>query len=512
MSVSGAMYTGISGMKAQSEATSVVSNNLANSTTTAFKSSSVQFEDVFYSTVYAGGSVDQVGHGVTTASIDTDFSQGSYESTNEATDLALNGNGYFIVVDPDNGNTYYTRAGNFDFNEEGFLVDAHGNVVQGWQMSDGSATGSLTDVMLDSSQSPPNPTSEITLSLNLDASSDNYSEATNQYTALFNNYDGTDDPALDESRYSYSTTMTIYDENGTSHDLTVYLDPVGEDDDGDMVWEYVVACDPDEDQRTDLEGTSGAGLLMTGTLTFSSSGQLTNMTAFTYSDSPSVAGDPTNEANWELAEFDDSGYPIMNVNFTGSSTDQEITMNFGLTNKDVSGTGWDTSGGIDSLDDITSTTDADDLPTFNSSSLGVSATTCYSDSSSATYSKYQDGYATGTLLNVEVNENGVLYGIYSNGVESALFQVAVADFTNEEGLNAEGSNLFSATTESGQPVIGTAGSASFGTIASNTLEGSNVDTATEMTNLIIIQSAYQANSKVITTADDMIQIAVGLKS
>lgn len=143
MSITGSMYTGISGLQAQSQATSVVANNLANSTTTAYKSSSIQFEDVFYTTVYAGGYPDQVGNGVTVASINTDYSQGSYESTNSATDVAINGDGFYIVEDPETGTTYYTRAGNFSFDTEGYLVDSHGNRVQGWAMNDDSISGSL---------------------------------------------------------------------------------------------------------------------------------------------------------------------------------------------------------------------------------------------------------------------------------------------------------------------------------------------------------------------------------
>ena len=140
MSISGSMYTGISGLQAQSKATSVVSNNLANATTTGYKSTSITFEDVFYSTVYAGGHASQVGNGVAASSISRDFSQGSYVSTNSATDVAINGNGLFIMVDPDTGNTYYTRDGNFSWDTNGFLVDSHGNRVQGWETVDGSIT------------------------------------------------------------------------------------------------------------------------------------------------------------------------------------------------------------------------------------------------------------------------------------------------------------------------------------------------------------------------------------
>lgn len=515
MSITGSMYAGISGLQAQSEATSVVSNNLANASTTAYKSSSINFEDVFYSTVYAGGNASQVGNGVSVASINTDYSQGSYETTNSVTDVAINGEGFYMVVDPDTDNTYYTRAGNFTFNTEGYLVDAHGNRVQGWEMDNGSITGSLEDIQLDNSQSPPQATSEVSLSLNLDSTAtDNTTSATSPYTALFDTYDGTVDPPLDDSRYAYQTTISVYDENGGAHDLTAYFDPV-ETTDGDLVWEYVVTCDPSEDMRdfegTEMSTTSGAGALMTGTMTFSTSGDMQSMTAFVLSDTPANTTDPLAAENWVLADFDSSGQPILKANFTGSDDNQEIALDLGMSNSDpTTGTGWDTSGGIDSLDDMDATTTTDDLPSFNTGILATGATTS-TTSGSATYSLTQDGYAPGVLIDISISENGVLSGRYTNGQTQELYTFGLADFTNTQGLYAEGGNLYSSTTESGQAYIGTPGSAGFGTTASNALEQSNVDTATELTNLIIIQSCYQANSKVITTADTLLQTAIGMK-
>jgi flagellar hook protein FlgE len=506
------MYTGISGLQAQSQATSVVSNNLANATTTAYKSSSITFEDVFYSTVYAGGSADQIGNGVAVASINTDYSQGSYETTTSATDVAINGDGFFIVIDPDTSETYYTRAGNFTFNTDGELVDSHGNIVQGWAMEDGSIEGTLTDIVLDQNQSPPQATTEVTMSLNLDSTeTDHSTSSTNPYAALFEHYDGTADSALGDSAYAYSTTISVFDENGTAHDLTVYFDPV-ETDDGTIVWEYVVTCDASEDERvfngTDVGTTSGAGLLMTGTITFSTSGDITSMTAFTLSDTATTSGVMDAE-NWVLADFDEDGYPVLSVNFTGSDEDQEVALNLGMSNSDTSGTGW-TTAGITSLADIDSSTDPGDLPTFNNGVVGTSTTTS-TNLSSATYTLSQDGYAPGVLLDVAIDENGVLSGSYSNGQTVELYTLALADFANEQGLESEGSNLYSATSESGQALIGTPGSSGFGTIASNALEQSNVDTATELTNLIILQAVYQANSKIITTADTLLSTTISMK-
>lgn len=516
MSITGSMYAGVSGLNAQSQAVSVISNNLANSSTTGYKSSVTNFEDVFYSSLSTGGSTDQIGHGVTVSSVDVNFEQGSYESSSSVTDMAIDGDGFFIVVDPDTGDTYYTRAGDFELNENGYLCDSSGNIVQGWIAdSDGDASGVLTNIQIEESQSAPKATSEVSFpNMNIDSDSADNCTASNAYTAMFNAYDGTADTPIAESLYAYQTALTVYDENGTAHALTMTIDAAGTNDSGELVYEYTVSCDADEDQRTvdgvDVGETEAAGLLMTGTLVFSTDGQLTSVTAFTLDDTLADATDLTNPSNWVLADFDEDGYPQLLANFTGGD-DQEISLNLGLSNDLANtGTGWDTSGGIDSLDDITATTDLSDLPAFNQISRSSKAITSY-DSSSATYSMRQDGYAAGTLQNLIINENGLISGLYSNGQTEALYVVALADFNNKNGLYAEGSNLWSATTESGQAVIGKAGSAGFGEVASSTLESSNVDTAMEMTKLIIAQSVFQANSKVITTANTLLETVIGLK-
>lgn len=512
MSITSSLYTGISGLNVNSAATSVVSNNLANSSTVGFKASTTVFEDIFYSAITTGSGYSQVGNGAGVATVNTDYTQGSYLDSSLSTNLALNGDGYFVVVDPDTSTTYYTRSGNFDFDKDGYLVDTYGNQVQGWAVEDGTASGSLTNIQLDMSQSPPKATSEVSLTLNLDSQSTDEAITTNPYTSLFELYDGTENPPLDDSQYSYSTTMTVYDENGSAHDMTFYMDPVDVDSDGNIVWEYVAAYEAEDDLRTGSDGvslntTSGAGLAMTGTLTFNSEGQMTSMSAFTLSNA-TASTDTKDADNWGLADLSESGLPEVNMNFTGSSEGQDVAISFGMSSDDST---W-TSSGISTLGDITAATSYSDLPSFSDYTLSTGATTSYSDSSSATYTISQDGYATGSLDSVTVDENGILIGNYSNSQSIELYQVALADFTNESGLAAEGSTLFRATTDSGEAIIGTAGSGGFGSVVSNALEASNVDLASQMTELIIIQASYQANSKVVTTADDLLQTAISLKS
>jgi len=521
MGLTGSLYAGISGLTTHSEAMGVIGNNLANSSTIGFKRSSTQFQDIFYSTVTTGGSTSQVGHGVSLASIYGDFSQGSYEATSSSTDLAIGGNGFFMVNDPQDGNTYYTRAGNFIFNTDGYLVDANGYVVQGWTASTNSKTGvtsakgALGDIKLDSFQCDPSATAKMRVITNLDSEADdNTTDATDPFFALLKTWDGQDEDPLADTAYAYQTTMTVYDEAGGSHDVTVYFDKVSNSS-GTSVWEYIVTCDPDEDGRTidgtDLKDTDAAGLLMSGTLTFDSTGRLTNMSAYTLSSSAS--GDMQDLSNWVPTEFNSSGYPVFTANFSassnastvGSANAVNIALDLGI-NSDVSGGGW--TGGVANASLVG--TSIANLSALDDPDTSATTTTSR-DKDSSTQDQSQDGYSSGYLLGITVSSDGVVTGSYSNGEAMDLFIVGLADFVNLQGLSREGNNLYAATRDSGEPRIARAGEAGMGTLASGQLEQSNVDTATEMVDLITTQRGFQANSKVITTVDSLLAEVLQLK-
>ena len=133
------------------------------------------------------------------------------------------------------------------------------------------------------------------------------------------------------------------------------------------------------------------------------------------------------------------------------------------------------------------------------------------DSKSTTSGISQNGYASGDLLGIRVDQTGAIIGSFSNGRSMALAQVAVAKFTNNSGLSATGSNLFSQTANSGEPIIGTPGSGGRGSVLSSALEMSNVDLSKALTNLIVIQRGFQANSKTITTSDQLLDTLIPLK-
>lgn len=523
MSTTSSLYTGISGMLTASQGISVVSNNLANASTVGYKASVITFEDTFYQAISSANGWSQVGTGSQVSDIYGNFDQGAIETGTEATDLAISGNGYFQLLDEENGTLYYTRAGDFRFNEDGYLVDTHDYQVQGWSVDDdGNPVGALGSIEIDNTQSPPSPTSSVTMYTNLDSSADdNSTSATSPFFSMLENWDGTEDTPLGDELYEYSTTITVYDENGSSHKLTVYYDPVSEDsyingDSGSTVYEYIVTCDPSEDGRTidgqTLSETSGGGLLMAGTMTFNSSGEVTGMTSYTLQSNAS--GDMTDLNNWTTADVSDNGLATFTANFTGldgadstgDENSQDIEIDFGVSTGDTANP-WsaDTASNAGLIG-----TDYSSLGNYSDMSLGSTSVTSYNDSST-TLSQSQDGYASGYLLELSVSNDGVITGTYSNGQIEDLYVLCLTTFASEDGLQRAGGSLFTQTRDSGEAITGTANTGSLGYVQSNALEASNVDMASEMVDMIVYQRVYDAASKVISTADTMLQTATQLK-
>jgi flagellar hook protein FlgE len=503
-----AIYTGATGLKAQSQSLGVTGNNIANVSTTAFKGSTAYFANLMSQTLsYGSAATDhetgysQVGLGVGLEDIKIDFSQGSFETTNTSTNIAIGGKGFFKVTD--GGNTYYSRAGDFEFDENGYMIDPSGAQLQGRSITNGVTSGASSSIKLNINEEgmvtmPAKGTTQATIISNLSATEASSTSATNPYFSLTESWNGLDsETPLSSSQYSYSTSLNVYDENGEAHTVTVYYDKINSSDAGGKnLWQYIVTMDPSEDTRSGFQGTSNAGLLMTGTLTFNSSGVLESQSAFTYSGS----GDPASLTNWTPSSFSADGYP----QFSATTSNGALTMgvNLGLTN---TGAGWTNTVSNAAAVGY----DPSALPAF-ASTRAASATTAYSGTSSTTKLS-QDGYASGVMQSISIDQNGVLSGVFSNGQTDALYQIDLYYFTNEYGLRSEGNNHYSATTDSGVAYQGTPGSDGLGTLTQYSLEQSNVDLATEFVTMISTQRAFEMNSKVITTADSVIQEALNIK-
>jgi len=543
MGLSTSMWSGVTGLLAHGEKMGVIGNNLANVNTVGYKSSRMDFEDLLYTTVGTAAGASQLGQGVRTEAILSDFSQGGFQTSSEATDLAISGTGFFSVRDRNNQATYYTRAGNFRFDRDGYLVDPHNYAVQGWMVDTATLRamrnngdvinqipiqGSVTDVRLDTLALAAQSTTTVTLASNLDPRTASKStSSTNPFFSLFQSYNYNpnrpEDPPLSETSFGFQNTLKVYDQRGGSHDLTIYFDKVS-DVGGREYWEYMVCTNPADDGRqfsvggstVNMASNSKAGVLMLGTLVFNDAGGLQNMTSYTLNDT-SYVNPISNLGNWTLASVSSSGYPIFTANFRGisggsvtaASNAVSISLNLGIR---AGSTTWNTAATSADMIGFSHLTNPAYLQGFdtNTATLNNLSTTNY-EAASAPLFVSQDGYPPGTLQSVSVSGDGVLTGRYSNGQVQELYVIMLADFASPWGLKRDGGNLFSQTRESGDAVVGRANTGRLGSVASNSLEASNVDMAREMVDMIQTQRGFQANSKVITTADTMLSEVIQLK-
>jgi flagellar hook protein FlgE len=219
----------------------VIGDNIANINTVGFKGSRVTFQDVLSQTVATTAGTAQVGRGTSLADITANFGQGSFESTASPTDLAVGGDGFFIVRDPNSTSEFYTRAGEFRLDKDGNFTNPEGYIVRGWALDavTGEDTGSITDIVLQSFTSSPKETDLLTLAVNLDA------DATSKVASLSNTWDGTASTPLAATAYEYQSTLKAYDTLGSTHDISIYFDKKSSTN-----WEYIITSNPAEDKRT----------------------------------------------------------------------------------------------------------------------------------------------------------------------------------------------------------------------------------------------------------------------
>ncbi|MBU1611462.1 MAG: flagellar hook-basal body complex protein [Proteobacteria bacterium] len=525
------LYIGATGISALGDGMQVISNNLANVNTTGFKRSDTQFQTLISQQMATGSnpagtsstSVSQKGMGVTVGGVKTSFLQGGFDVTRTATDLAISGNGFFGVLDDDSGDMLYTRDGTFRFDKEGYLRSAQGYLVQGASIDrETGAVGSIAGIQLQLEEytnavgdtaeavfSDPRATTGILLSTNLDSTaSDRVTDSSDPFFAMFKNWNGLADNPMESA--TYTTSMKVFDENGASHDLTYYFDQVNTDSfssstPGYSYWEYVVGMDPDEDGRALFQGTSSAGLLSMGTLSFNKDGLLISQTAFGLS---AAGADPTSLSNWSQAAFDAEGRVAFDVAFGGSgasaSTGQTIGYSLGL----ISSNGTWGAGSASNASMVGAS--ASSLQGMESKVRDIYGTTNYAAGSNTKIAN-QDGYTRGFLEEIYMGDNGTMFGSFSNGQDEGLFKVGVYRFNSEYGLRREGGNLFRETTESGKAIEGFAEEGGRGSIYGSSLEQSNVDMADQFVRMILNQRGYQSNTKVITTSDSILQTAISIK-
>lgn len=500
----------LTGLNADSTALNTIANNLANMNTTGFKSQSVNFSDLFYQQIGEAGSGDPIqrGSGTEVASIETDFSDGSPNSTNVDTNVALQGNGFFVVGN--GSNTLLTRGGDFSLDQNGNLVTADGLSVMGFPAVNGKVdtNAALTPVHIPVGEvEPPSATTSFGMTATLDS-------AANVGDSL-------------------PGTVQVYDSLGNDYQATVTYTKTGTN-----TWSYNITL---PDTLTPISGNAAG--VSTLTYSFGSSGGTmatvdpsTNLTI----TGPNAGGvsttinAPTVTSGESISSYaTDLQNALNSAGITGT-----VTANAGQLT--ISGAGLSTTGNViqdpvpsasstgsltfDSNGNLVSPTTNIAGITFSGLSDGASnmnltwnlfdttdaSTLSQVDQTSAVSSSTQNGFASGIYNGFSIGSDGTVTATFKNGQKLNVGQLALGNVVNLQGLKNLGNGEYETTLASGSATIGASGTAGLGTMQGGALEGSNVNISAEFSDLIIAQRAFEANSKTVATFDTITQETINM--
>lgn len=510
-------YIPLTGLTSDSTALNTIANDLANMNTTAFKSQTVNFSDLFYEQVGSTGSGDPIqrGSGAKVATVATDFTTGSPNSTGVATDVALQGNGFFVVGDGEN--QYLTRAGNFSIDSGGNLITSGGLNIMGYPAVNGVANTNapLTAINIPENQvQAPQATTGFGMNATLDSQSAIGASASGQvkvYDSLGHSYEATVTyTKTGNNAWSYSVSMpdTLTANSSTAAGVTTVnynfgasggtLSTVNPGSNltitgptasgtGTITAPAVTAGETVGAYATALQAALTAAGINGVTATANAAGQL-SIAGTNISTSGSVIQDPVASAaaNGALA-FDVNGNlvtpatDVAGISFAGLS-DGAATLNMTWNLYEAGG-----KANISQVEQTSST----------GSAISVGSTA-------------QDGYASGEYSDFSIGSDGTVTASFSNGQKLNVGQLALGSVVNLQGLKALGNGEYATTLASGTATIGVSGGAGLGTMVGGALEGSNVNISAEFSNLIIAQRAFEANSKAVTTFDTVTQETINM--
>lgn len=464
--------TALSGLKSSAINLQTLGNNIANSQTTGFKESRAEFADVYASSL-GGVSRTQPGAGVKVTEVAQQFNQGNIEPTQNSLDLAISGNGFFVLADNINETTNaagvkvvdpaipaaYTRNGAFQLDKTGHVINDQGRYLlafeaNGTTVDQGFSVGVFKPLQIDTSQGLPDATQNINMKLNLNGSAI-------APTAPFTFLTGTNTP--DPATYNHTTSVTTYDSQGNPHIATTYFVKNANPNewstylfiDNHSITPGVQAEPADPVNNTPAVAASGSVVEPLGVispapviLTFNQAGKLLPVTT----NPPKVLpGTTVDFGEVDLSQID----PNLSVD--------KMTFDIDF----LGSTQFSTPFSVNGLD--------------------------------------QDGMPAGNLTGIDVDGSGVVFARYSNGGAKVLGQVALARFESNQALAKLGDTTWGTSSGAGAPVYGAAGDNNFGTIQSAALEGSNVDLAEQLVKLIVAQQAYQANSQTVSTEKTLLE-------
>nr|Q56326.1 RecName: Full=Flagellar hook protein FlgE [Treponema phagedenis]AAA73467.1 flagellar hook polypeptide [Treponema phagedenis] len=458
------LFSGVSGMQNHQTRMDVIGNNVANVNTTGFKRGRVNFQDLISQQLsgasrpneeVGGVNPKEVGLGVMVASIDTVHTQGALQTTGINTDIAIQGNGFFILKDGEK--SFYTTAGAFGVDRDGTLVNpANGMRVQGWMAEDIegqqiiNTSDQTEDLIIPIGQKiDAKATTDVAYACNLDKRLPELPEGANQADIL---------------RSTWATDFNVYDTFGEQHKLQMVFSRVPGTNNQ---WLATVNVDPENQAGTETRVGIGTtdGTENTFIVSFDNYGHLASVT--------DTAGNVTAPAGQVLVQ---ASYNVVGANPDEGGAPTRHTFNINL------------------------------------GEIGTSRNTITQFAERSTTKAYQqDGYAMGYLENFKIDQSGIITGVYSNGASREIGQLALAGFANQGGLEKAGENTYIQSNNSGIANITVSGVMGKGKLIAGTLEMSNVDLTDQFTDMIITQRGFQAGAKTIQTSDTMLETVLNLK-
>ena len=458
------LYAGVSGLQNHQTRMDVIGNNISNVNTYGFKKGRATFQDMISQQIngaarpteeVGGVNPKEVGLGMSVSTMVAYFAEGTLPTTGDTTDLAIQGNGFFVLKNGDE--TFYSRAGVFGTDSNGTLVNpANGLRVQGWMAEEVNgrqvvrSSATPTDLVIPVGQKdPPKATENVRYFCNLNK----------------NTPEIPDNPTADQViEGTWQTEIDIYDTYGNAHQVQMNFAKVPGNPNQ---WTVTVNVDPDNADFTQTRigfGTTD-GVQNTYTLNFDNTGKL-----------QSVIDSAGNQSNPQGEIVLQASYAVTDSNADANGNPYRQTFNLNL-------------GTIGSMEN----------------------TITQAASKSTTKANYQDGYKLGYLDNFKIDQSGIITGVYSNGSVRTIGQVAMASFTNQGGLEKKGDNTYAESINSGMANIGESGTQGKGSMLSGTLEMSNVDLTEQLTDMIVTQRGFESNAKTIQTGDSMLETVLGLK-
>ncbi|WP_372875658.1 flagellar hook protein FlgE [Pseudomonas sp.] len=492
-----AFNIGLSGLRAATSDLNVTGNNIANAGTAGFKQSRAEFSDVYAASVNGTGK-NPVGSGVLLSNVSQLFNQGNVNYTQNALDLAINGNGFFQTSN--NGEVSYTRAGYFGTDRDGFMVNNFGYKLQGYAV-DGNGNlqnGVISDLRIETASQAPKATTTLNQTFNL-----------NSTNTVPTTWQGVYDSSIQGAETAW-----------LNDPANLVVDPANPTPAESAAAQAAVASDPIVLAAANM--AANASFDPTDPTTYNSS---TSTNVYDTQGNAHVMTQyfvKTGANQWQMNVLVDGRNPATPTSTTPYSMGVRFTASGALDTSSLTSSAAftvDATGRFTLNSWVPAASDGGEPPVWSSNGANASPTGILVDmrnstqfsSSFAVNAVSQDGYTTGQLAGLEIDDTGVIFARYTNGQSNVQGQVILASFANVQGLTPVGKTAWVQSFASGDPVVGTPRSGTLGALQSGALEDSNVELSDQLVNLIVAQRNYQANAKTIETESSITQTIINLR-